>query len=160
MCPTGLTERFEESSPRLRAVAYRMLGSVDDAEDAVQEAWLRLNRNTGDVDNLDAWPTAVVGRICLNMLRARRVRRDYSSNGSRTRSSTHQGISIRNIRPCLPIRSAWRCLCHRAGDRTVKPDRGGGCPRTWMPAVGSSLGPLVSCLFAAVMTRSHRWCCR
>ena len=57
----------------LRAVAYRMLGSVDDAEDAVQEAWLRLNRNTGDVDNLDAWLTTVVGRICLNMLRARRV---------------------------------------------------------------------------------------
>ena len=45
-----------------------MLGSVDDAEDAVQEAWLRLNRNTGDVDNLDAWLTTVVGRICLNML--------------------------------------------------------------------------------------------
>ena len=63
MCPTGLTERFEESRPRLRAVAYRMLGSVDDAEDAVQEAWLRLNRNTGDVDNLDAWLTTVVGRI-------------------------------------------------------------------------------------------------
>jgi DNA-directed RNA polymerase specialized sigma24 family protein len=76
MCPTGLTERFEESPPRLRAVAYRMLGSVDDAEDAVQEAWLRLNRNTGDVDNLDAWLTTVVGRICLNMLRARRVRGD------------------------------------------------------------------------------------
>jgi RNA polymerase sigma factor (sigma-70 family) len=76
MCPTGLTERFEESRPRLRAVAYRMLGSVDDAEDAVQEAWLRLNRNTGDVDNLDAWLTTVVARICLNMLRARRIRGD------------------------------------------------------------------------------------
>ncbi len=68
MCPTGLTERFEVSRPRLRPVAYRMLGSVDDAEDAVQEAWLRLNRNTGEVDNLDAWLTTVVGRICLNML--------------------------------------------------------------------------------------------
>jgi RNA polymerase sigma factor (sigma-70 family) len=74
VCTTGLTDRFEESRPRLRAVAYRMLGSIDDAEDAVQEAWLRLSRNAGDVDNLDAWLTTVVARICLNMLRARRVR--------------------------------------------------------------------------------------
>ena len=74
MCTTGLTERFEESRPRLRAVAYRMLGSVDDAEDAVQDAWLRLNRNPGEIDNVDAWLTTVVARICLNMLRARRVR--------------------------------------------------------------------------------------
>jgi RNA polymerase sigma factor (sigma-70 family) len=74
VCAAGLTDRFEESRPRLRAVAYRMLGSIDDAEDAVQEAWLRLSRNTGGVDNLDAWLTTVVARICLNMLRARRVR--------------------------------------------------------------------------------------
>jgi RNA polymerase sigma factor (sigma-70 family) len=73
---TGLTARFEGARPRLRAVAYRMLGSVDDADDAVQEAWLRLRANTGDVDNLDAWLTTVVARICLNMLRARRVRRE------------------------------------------------------------------------------------
>jgi RNA polymerase sigma factor (sigma-70 family) len=74
VCATGLTDRFEESRPRLRAVAFRMLGSIDDAEDAVQEAWLRLRRNTAEVDNLDAWLTTVVARICLNMLRARRVR--------------------------------------------------------------------------------------
>ena len=74
MCATGLIERFEEARPRLRVVAYRMLGSVDDAEDAVQEAWLRLSRNRGKVDNVDAWLTTVVARICLNMLRARRVR--------------------------------------------------------------------------------------
>jgi RNA polymerase sigma-70 factor (ECF subfamily) len=71
---TGLTARFQAARPRLRAVAYRMLGSVDDADDAVQEAWLRLNRNTDDLDNIDAWLTTVVARICLNMLRARRVR--------------------------------------------------------------------------------------
>ncbi len=76
MRDTGLTAQFEAARPRLRAVAYRMLGSVDDADDAVQEAWLRLSRNTGDVDNLDAWLTTVVARICLNMLRARRVRRE------------------------------------------------------------------------------------
>ncbi|HZQ31598.1 MAG TPA: sigma-70 family RNA polymerase sigma factor [Mycobacterium sp.] len=72
MRDTGLTERFERARPRLRAVAYRMLGSVDDADDAVQEAWLRLSGTTADVDNLDAWLTTVVARICLNMLRARR----------------------------------------------------------------------------------------
>jgi RNA polymerase sigma factor (sigma-70 family) len=71
---TGLTERFEQARPRLRAVAYRMLGSVDDADDAVQEAWLRLRGNSGDIDNVDAWLTTVVARICLNMLRARRAR--------------------------------------------------------------------------------------
>jgi RNA polymerase sigma factor (sigma-70 family) len=53
-----------------------MLGSVDDAEDAVQEAWLRLSRNRGKVDNVDAWLTTVVARICLNMLRARRARHE------------------------------------------------------------------------------------
>lgn len=74
MCAAELTERFEDARPRLRAVAYRMLGSVDDAEDAVQEAWLRLNRTDADVGNLDAWLTTVVARICLNMLRARRAR--------------------------------------------------------------------------------------
>ena len=76
MCATGLIERFEEARPRLRAVAYRMLGSVDDAEDAVQEAWLRLSRNRGNLDNVDAWLTTVVARICLNMLRARRARHE------------------------------------------------------------------------------------
>jgi RNA polymerase sigma factor (sigma-70 family) len=74
MRDTGLTAPFEAARPRLRAVAYRMLGSVDDAEDAVQEAWLRLSHNTGGVDNIDAWLTTVVARICLNMLRARRAR--------------------------------------------------------------------------------------
>ncbi|OHV00497.1 sigma-70 family RNA polymerase sigma factor [Mycobacterium talmoniae] len=69
----SLTARFEEARPRLRAVAHRMLGSVDDAEDAVQEAWLRLRGDSGEIDNVDAWLTTVVARICLNMLRARRT---------------------------------------------------------------------------------------
>ena len=76
MRTSGLTARFEAARPRLRAVAYRMLGSVDDADDAVQDAWLRLSRNDTDIDNIDAWLTTVVARICLNMLRARRVRRE------------------------------------------------------------------------------------
>ena len=72
-----LAQRFEEHRSRLRAVAYRMLGSVSEADDAVQEAWLRLSRSdTSDVENLGAWLTTVVGRVSLNMLRSRRSRRE------------------------------------------------------------------------------------
>src|SRR3954464_3513639 len=72
-----LVERFEEQRPRLRAVAYRMLGSLSEADDAVQEAWLRLNRTDADaVDNLGGWLTTVVARVSLNMLRSRRTRRE------------------------------------------------------------------------------------
>src|SRR5262249_19996858 len=68
----ALTARFEAARPQLGAIAYRMLGSVDDAQDAVQEPWLRLGRGGQSIDNLDAWLTTVVARICLNMLRDRR----------------------------------------------------------------------------------------
>jgi RNA polymerase sigma factor (sigma-70 family) len=72
-----LAERFEEQRPHLRAVAYRMLGSVSEADDAVQEAWLRLSlADTGDVENLGGWLTTVVARVSLNMLRSRRSRRE------------------------------------------------------------------------------------
>ncbi|SNS22416.1 RNA polymerase sigma-70 factor, ECF subfamily [Streptosporangium subroseum] len=72
-----LTERFEEHRTHLRAVAYRMLGSVSEADDAVQEAWLRFNRaDTGAVENLGAWLTTVVARVCLNVLRSREQRRE------------------------------------------------------------------------------------
>ncbi|HVU76901.1 MAG TPA: RNA polymerase sigma factor SigJ [Gaiellaceae bacterium] len=70
-----LAERFEEHRRHLRAVAYRMLGSLNEADDAVQEAWFRLNRSdAAAIENLGGWLTTVVGRICLNMLRARRSR--------------------------------------------------------------------------------------
>jgi RNA polymerase sigma factor (sigma-70 family) len=77
MNPDELATAFEQHRPRLRAVAYRMLGNPDDADDALQEAWLRLNR-TGDaeIDNLAAWLTTVTGRICLDMLRSRSTRRE------------------------------------------------------------------------------------
>jgi len=72
-----LAERFEEHRSRLRAVAYRMLGSVSEADDAVQEAWLRLSRSDADaIENLGAWLTTVVARISLNTLRARSSRRE------------------------------------------------------------------------------------
>ena len=73
--PKWLAERFEEQRPRLRAVAYRMLGSLSEAEDAVQEAWLRLSGTAyGEVDDLGAWLTTVVARISLNTLRSRKKR--------------------------------------------------------------------------------------
>ncbi|MFD7309966.1 sigma-70 family RNA polymerase sigma factor [Promicromonospora sp. NPDC059942] len=77
MTPDELALAFEQHRPRLRAVAYRMLGNPDDADDALQEAWLRLNR-TGDegIDNLAAWLTTVTGRICLDILRSRSTRRE------------------------------------------------------------------------------------
>jgi RNA polymerase sigma-70 factor (ECF subfamily) len=72
-----LADRFEEHRPRLRAVAYRMLGSLTDADDAVQDAWLRLTQaGAGEVENLGGWLTTIVARICLNMLRSRRTRRE------------------------------------------------------------------------------------
>ena len=72
-----LAERFEEHRGHLRAVAYRMLGSVSEADDAVQEAWLRLSRAEADgVDNLGGWLTTVVARVCLDMLRSRKSRRE------------------------------------------------------------------------------------
>jgi RNA polymerase sigma factor (sigma-70 family) len=73
---------FEEQRPRLRAVAYRMLGSTGEADDAVQEAWLRLNRaGAGGIDDLGAWLTTVVARIALNMLRSRNTRREQPFDG-------------------------------------------------------------------------------
>jgi RNA polymerase sigma-70 factor (ECF subfamily) len=72
-----LAERFEANRTNLRAVAYRMLGSVNEADDAVQEAWLRLSRaDTSDVENLGGWLTTVVARVCLDMLRSRASRRE------------------------------------------------------------------------------------
>lgn len=72
-----LADRFEHKRAHLRAVAYRMLGSLTEADDAVQEAWLRASRSGGDsVDNLDGWLTTIVARVSLNMLRARNIRRE------------------------------------------------------------------------------------
>jgi RNA polymerase sigma factor (sigma-70 family) len=72
-----LADRFEEQRPHLRAVAYRMLGSLSEADDAVQEAWLRLSRSDSDeIENLGGWLTTVVARISLNMLRSRKTRRE------------------------------------------------------------------------------------
>lgn len=74
-----LAERFEENRGNLRGVAYRMLGSLNEADDAVQEAWLRLSRsNANEIENLGGWLTTVVSRVCLDILRSRKSRREES----------------------------------------------------------------------------------
>jgi RNA polymerase sigma-70 factor (ECF subfamily) len=76
-----LAERFERDRPRLRAVAYRILGSLSEADDALQDAWLRADRaDTSEVENLSGWLTTVVARVCLNMLRARDTRGEQPLN--------------------------------------------------------------------------------
>ena len=87
-----LTDRFEENRPLLRGVAYRMLGSLGEAEDAVQEAWLRLNRiDPATVENLAGWLTTVVSRVCLDMLRSRRSRREQPIGAQVTERSVARG---------------------------------------------------------------------
>src|ERR1700754_3697830 len=74
-----LAERFQEQRPHLRSVAYRMLGSLSEADDALQEAWLRLSRSDSrSVENLTGWFTTIVARVALNMLRARKAKREES----------------------------------------------------------------------------------
>jgi RNA polymerase sigma-70 factor (ECF subfamily) len=76
-----LAEQFEQYRPHLRRVAYRMLGTLDESDDAVQEAWLRLSRgDSAAIDNLGGWLTTVVGRVCLDVLRARRARHEDSAD--------------------------------------------------------------------------------
>jgi RNA polymerase sigma factor (sigma-70 family) len=87
-----LTERFEENRPRLRGVAYRMLGSLSEAEDAVQEAWLRLERtDTATVENLGGWLTTVVSRVCLDVLRSRKSRHEEPIGAQVTEPSVVRG---------------------------------------------------------------------
>ena len=77
-----LADRFEEHRPHLRSVAYRMLGSLSEADDAVQDTWLRVSRaGTSEIENLGGWLTTIVARVCLNMLRARNARREQALDG-------------------------------------------------------------------------------
>jgi RNA polymerase sigma-70 factor (ECF subfamily) len=85
-----LAEQFEQERARLRAVAYRMLGSEIEAEDAVQEAWLRLNRSeAGTIENLGGWLTTVTARVCLDMLRSRKSRREEPLEATTFEPSTN-----------------------------------------------------------------------
>ena len=102
---------FEEHRAHLRAVAYRMLGSLSEADDAVQEAWLRMDRtDVSDVHNLRGWLTTVVARICLDMLRARSARPEQPLDETVAAAAARPPTrSTPNRRRCLPIRSASPC---------------------------------------------------
>src|SRR5215469_6469606 len=90
-----LAEQFEAERPHLRAVAYRMLGSLSEAEDAVQEAWLHLSRpDRSEVSNLGGWLTTVVARICLDMLRSRKALREEPLDASVPEPITSQQSRI------------------------------------------------------------------
>src|SRR5829696_3239495 len=109
-----LAEQFEENRTHLRAVAYRMLGSMSEADDAVQEAWLRLGRSdTSEVENLGGWLTTVVGRVCLDMLRSRRSRREEPLNLPRyapgsLRWTSHGRCTSPGVRTARPWRRGQR----------------------------------------------------
>jgi RNA polymerase sigma factor (sigma-70 family) len=119
-----LAQRFEQNRPHLRAVAYRMLGSLAEADDAVQEAWLRLSRSgPSDVENLGGWLTTVVGRVCLDMLRTRKLRREEPFNANPPALST----DARRPRPVR--RDSQHC-------RTLP----GGGPPTRQPGQAQSPG--------------------
>src|SRR5689334_10301869 len=102
-----LAERFEEHRTHLRAVAYRMLGSSSEVDDAVQEAWLRLSRaDIPAIDNLGGWLTTVVARVCLDMLRSRRSRREEpftpdapepAATGTRGSSPEHEAVMADSV---------------------------------------------------------------
>ena len=106
-----VAEEFEANRTRLRAVAYRMLGSVSEADDAVQEAWLRLNRSErGEIENLGGWLTTVVARVCLDVLRARKSRREEPFTPYVPEPIvTRRPAATRSTRRCSPTRSASRC---------------------------------------------------
>ena len=106
-----LAERFEEQRTRLRAVAYRMLGSLSEADDAVQETWMRLSRSDADeIENLGGWLTTVVGRVSLSMLRSRkRGARIRSRSACPSRSSTARTAPTPSTRRCWPTRLVSPC---------------------------------------------------
>lgn len=90
-----LAERFEEHRIHLRAVGYRMLGSLSDADDAIQETWLRLNRSDlQTIDNLGGWLTTVIARVCLDILRSRKLRGEEQLHARGVRRSHLRAGSV------------------------------------------------------------------
>ena len=112
--PEWLAEQFEEHRPHLRAVAYRMLGSASEAEDAVQESWIRLGRtDISGVENLRAWLTTVVARVSLDMLRTRASR---SNDRNRACLGWARGKPAARISSLPPVLSHHRCFVRHYHD--------------------------------------------
>ena len=90
-----MAEQFEANRSHLRAVAYRMLGSLTEADDAVQEAWLRLSRSeSSDIQNLGGWLTTVVARVCLDLLRSRKAKAEQSLEEEQSESVAESGTRV------------------------------------------------------------------
>ena len=120
-----LAEQFETHRGHLRAVAYRMLGSLSDADDAVQDTWLRLSRaDTDEVENLGGWLTTVVARVCLNMLRARKTRGEESLD-ARVPDPDHLAAATASTFDPEQRGRAGRFRQSRAARRSRHPDPGG-----------------------------------
>src|SRR5258707_228373 len=118
-----LAERFEANRTHLRAVAYRMLGSLSEADDAVQESWLHLSRSdTSGVENLGGWLTTVVARVCLDMLRSRNSRREESLDASVPEPITSREGGIDPEQEALLGTCPGRRACF--GERFGRPRRG------------------------------------
>ena len=125
-----LADRFEEHRNRLRAVAYRMLGSVAESDDAVQDAWLRLSRcDANQIENLGGWLTTVVARVCLNMLRSRKTRGEEPFRRARPRpghqcqreiSTRPRGVARRFCWPRAPRRPRCPLPCRAIGIRAPR----------------------------------------
>ena len=123
--PDFLAAQFEKNRSHLRAVAYRMLGSLSEADDAVQEAWLKLSRSdAGGIDNLGGWLTTVVARVCLDMLRSRNARREDSLeehvDAPPSTQQQDRARSIPNRRRCSPNPLASRCSS--SSTRSIPPN--------------------------------------
>lgn len=104
-----LAERFEENRTHLTAVAYRMLGSLSEADDALQESWLRLSRSDASgIENLGGWLTTVVARVCLDMLRSRKSRREEPLGaGVPEPDATGSTPSTKRCWPTRSVRRYW-----------------------------------------------------
>jgi len=141
------TEEFEHYRDHLRSVAYRMLGSTTEADDAIQEAWLRLSRSdTGSVTNLGGWLTTVVARVCLDMLRSRRARReDYVgtwlpepvvsvADGPEDEAALADAVGSRSRRPghSDPSRAARVRPTRTSSSGSIRVHAGTVCP-WWAP---------------------------
>jgi DNA-directed RNA polymerase specialized sigma24 family protein len=128
-----LAERFEDHRGSLRAVAYRMLGSLSEAEDAVQEAWLRLSRaDTRELENLGGWLTAVVARVCLDMLRSRASRREEPLAAPGDEAIAHGADP--EIRGARAVAEGTRTFAHLA--RLARPALVDGAPGPVLAPLG------------------------
>ena len=140
--PTGWPSASRSTAAALTAVAYRMLGSSSEADDAVQEAWLRLSRTDADaIENLGGWLTTVVARVCLNMLQARRSRPRGAARAEPRPSPQRPAEPTRSTRRCWPTRSASRCWS--CSTRSRPPSGSRSCCTTCSRMPFDEIAPIV-----------------